>query len=131
MARVSRSSVQLTSVCASRHFAPYGMWHHFTIQKNLKYDKWYFVDLTRLQKDVTDQAIYDWFVLKGSKLVLITPTRVYGRVKSRGRTVYFNSVGCPAGLFVSIGAPLREIHFDSEEKPCFVQYRPATQVRSG
>ncbi|KAL7690041.1 hypothetical protein Plhal304r1_c013g0048681 [Plasmopara halstedii] len=72
-------------------------------------------------------TIYDWFVQRGARPVLITPTHVHGQVKSRGRTVYFNSVGCPAG-FLNRPENLREIHFDSEEKPCFVQHRLASLI---
>ncbi|KAL7682539.1 hypothetical protein Plhal304r1_c048g0130091 [Plasmopara halstedii] len=36
---------------------------------------------------------------------------------------HFNSAGCPAGLFESTGEPLQDLHFDSEEEPCFVQHR--------
>ncbi|KAL8009054.1 hypothetical protein Plhal703r1_c01g0000181 [Plasmopara halstedii] len=96
MERVSRSSPQLSSICASCDFVRL---HYST------YGKLYFVGLTRLQKDATDQTIYDWFVQRGARPVLITPTHVHGQVKSRGRTVYFYSVGCPAGLFESTGEP--------------------------
>jgi len=94
-----------------------------TIRKYSKYDKLYFVDLNRLPKDVPDQAIYDWFMARDACPILITPTYVHGQVKSRGRTVYFNHVGCPPGLFEPEGEPLREIYFDPDEKPCFVQHR--------
>ena len=46
------------------------------IRKCSKYDKLYFVDLTRLSGDVPDQAIYNRFVIQNSRPVLITPTYV-------------------------------------------------------
>uniref|UniRef100_A0AAV1UWW9 Uncharacterized protein n=1 Tax=Peronospora matthiolae TaxID=2874970 RepID=A0AAV1UWW9_9STRA len=62
------------------------------IRKYSKYDKLYFVDLTRLPGDVPDRAIYNWFAHRGSRPVLITPTYVAGELKSRDRTVYFHAV---------------------------------------
>ncbi|POM73523.1 Hypothetical protein PHPALM_9621 [Phytophthora palmivora] len=94
-----------------------------TIRKHSKYDRLYFVDLTRLPSDVPDRTIYNWFLDRGARPVLITPTFVEGELKSRDRTVYFNSQRCPSGLFLEDDEPLREIYFDTEEKPCFVQHR--------
>ncbi|KAI9909489.1 hypothetical protein PsorP6_014953 [Peronosclerospora sorghi] len=68
-------------------------------------------------------AIYAWFVARGSRPILITPTQVQGEPKSRGRTLYFHSVACPEQLFEPNGEPLREITFVEGEKPCFVQHR--------
>ncbi|KAI9895663.1 hypothetical protein PsorP6_019550 [Peronosclerospora sorghi] len=94
-----------------------------TIRKHSSYDKLYYVDLLRLPADVPDMAIYDWFVARGSRPILITPTQVQGELKSRGRTVYFHSVACPEQLFEPNGEPLREITFVEGEKPCFFQHR--------
>ncbi|KAI9917441.1 hypothetical protein PsorP6_012983 [Peronosclerospora sorghi] len=88
-----------------------------------RYDKLYYVDLTRLPQDVPDRAIYNWLVANEALPVLITPTYVAGGLKSRDRTVYFSSMNCPAGVILPSGEPLREIYFDSNEKPCFVQHR--------
>ena len=60
---------------------------------------------------------------RSSRPVLITPTYVAGELKSRDRTVYFHAVQCPAGLFLENGEPIREIYFDPEDKPSFVQHR--------
>ncbi|CAH0493169.1 unnamed protein product [Peronospora farinosa] len=94
-----------------------------TIRKYSSYDKLYFVDLQRLPADVADLAIYDWFVARGAPPILITPTQAQGELKSRARTIYFNSVSCPVQLFEHNGEPLRKIFFFEEEKPCFVQRR--------
>ncbi|KAG2506846.1 hypothetical protein JM18_009196 [Phytophthora kernoviae] len=94
-----------------------------TIRKYSLYDKLYFVDLLRLPNDVPDQRIYEWFVEREARPVLITPTYVHGLLQSRGRTIYFGEVGCPKGLFDSDGNPLREIYFVEDDKPCFVQHR--------
>ncbi|GMF65549.1 unnamed protein product [Phytophthora lilii] len=94
-----------------------------TIRKYSRYDKLYYVDLQRLPADVSDPLIYDWFVARGARPILITPTQVLGEFKSRARTVYFNSVKCSDALFEPTGEPLREIVFVDGEKPCFVQHR--------
>ncbi|KAI9913064.1 hypothetical protein PsorP6_006601 [Peronosclerospora sorghi] len=94
-----------------------------TMRKYSGYDKLYYVDLQRLPAEVPDLAIYDWFVARGVTPILITPTYSHGELKSRARTVYFNSVDCPACLFEPTGDPLREIHFIEGEKPCFVRHR--------
>uniref|UniRef100_H3H6N1 Uncharacterized protein n=1 Tax=Phytophthora ramorum TaxID=164328 RepID=H3H6N1_PHYRM len=94
-----------------------------TIRKYSRFDKLYYVDLQRLPTDVSDQAIYDWFTLRGPRPVLITPTQVHGMLSSRARTVYFNGVSCPVELFEPDHSPLREIFFIPGEKPCFVQHR--------
>ncbi|KAI9916878.1 hypothetical protein PsorP6_017829 [Peronosclerospora sorghi] len=94
-----------------------------TIRKHSSYDKLNYVDLLCLPADVPDMAVYDWFVARGSRPILITPTQVQGELKSRGRTVYFHSVACPDQLFEPNGEPLREITFVEGEKPCFVQHR--------
>ncbi|GMF33269.1 unnamed protein product [Phytophthora lilii] len=94
-----------------------------TIRKYSSYDKLYNVDLQRLPADVSEPLIYDWFVARGARPILITPTQVLGELKSRARTVYFNSVKCPDALFEPTGEPLREIFFVDGEKPCFVQHR--------
>ncbi|KAI9910852.1 hypothetical protein PsorP6_010816 [Peronosclerospora sorghi] len=99
-----------------------------TIRKHSSYDKLYYVDLLSLPADVPDMAIYDWFVARGSRSILITPTQVQGELKSRGRTVYFHSVACPEQLFEPNGEPLREITFVEGEKPCFVQHRLLRQM---
>ncbi|KAL7691990.1 hypothetical protein Plhal304r1_c008g0034151 [Plasmopara halstedii] len=91
-----------------------------SIRKYSKHDKLYFVDLTRPQKYRSSNSRH-WFVEKEARPVLIT--YVHGQVKSRGCIVYFNSVGCPVGLFESPWEPFREIYCDSEEKPCFVQHK--------
>ncbi|KAI9912448.1 hypothetical protein PsorP6_006248 [Peronosclerospora sorghi] len=94
-----------------------------TIRKYSGYDKLYYVDLQRLPSDVSDPSIYDWFVTRGVIPTLITPTYAHGELKSRARTVYFNSVVCPECLFEPNGDPLRAIHFIEGEKPCFVRHR--------
>ncbi|ETI40434.1 hypothetical protein L914_13616 [Phytophthora nicotianae] len=94
-----------------------------TIRKYSRFDKLYFVDLQRLPFNVPDKDIYDWFVARQARPVLITATHDYGMLKSKARTVYFNSVACPPGLFEPSGEPLREIFFVQDEKPCFVQHR--------
>ncbi|GMF66149.1 unnamed protein product [Phytophthora lilii] len=58
-----------------------------TIRKYSSYDKLYYVDLQRLPADVSDPLIYDWFVARGARPILITPTQVLGELKSRARTV--------------------------------------------
>uniref|UniRef100_A0AAV1UBG5 Uncharacterized protein n=1 Tax=Peronospora matthiolae TaxID=2874970 RepID=A0AAV1UBG5_9STRA len=58
-----------------------------------KYDKLYFVDLTRLPGDFPDRDIYNWFVNRISRPVLITLTFVAYELKSQSH------------------------------KPCFVQHR--------
>ncbi|KAI9914551.1 hypothetical protein PsorP6_007458 [Peronosclerospora sorghi] len=94
-----------------------------TIRGYSRYDKLYYVELTRLPRDVPDRAINNCFVTKEALPVLITPTYVAGGLTSRDRTVYFSSVNYPAGRFLPCGKPLREIQFDPNEKPCFVQHR--------
>ena len=81
------------------------------------------MDLTRLSGDVPDRAIFNGFVNRGSRPVLITPTYVAGELKSRDRTVCFHAFQYPAGLFLENGEALRDIYFDPEDKPCFVQHR--------
>ncbi|KAF4135668.1 hypothetical protein GN958_ATG15140 [Phytophthora infestans] len=94
-----------------------------TIRKYSLFDKLYYVDLQRLPFNVSDRDIYNWFVSRGARPVLITATHDHGMLKSRARTVYFNSVACPQGLFEPNGEPLREVFFDPADKPCFVQHR--------
>ncbi|EGZ04868.1 hypothetical protein PHYSODRAFT_342942 [Phytophthora sojae] len=93
------------------------------IRRYSSYDKLYYVDLRRLPADTTDLAIYDWFVARGARPILITPSLGVGQLISRARTVYFNAVQCPDALFEPNGEPLREIYFTDGEKPCFVQHR--------
>ncbi|CAH0486835.1 unnamed protein product [Peronospora farinosa] len=95
----------------------------FTIRKYSSYHTLYSVDLQRLPADVPDLAIYDWFIARGARLILITPTQVLGELKSRARTVYFNSVACPGPLFEPNDEPLRELFFFEGERSCYVQHR--------
>ncbi|KAE8963729.1 hypothetical protein PR001_g29281, partial [Phytophthora rubi] len=94
-----------------------------TIRRYSNYDKLYYVDLQRLPADTSDRAIYDWFVDRSARPILITPSHGVGQLISRARTVYFNAVQCPATLFEPNGEPLREIFFADGEKPCFVQHK--------
>ncbi|KAI9914643.1 hypothetical protein PsorP6_007470 [Peronosclerospora sorghi] len=81
-----------------------------------RYDKLYYVYLTCLPWD-------NWFVAKEELPVIIKSTYVAAGLNSRDRTVYFSSVNYPSGLILPCGEPLREIQFDPNEKPCFVQHR--------
>lgn len=96
-----------------------------TIKKYSLFDKWYFVDLVRLPMEVSDPEIYDYFTGLGARPVLVAPTYVARGLQSRARTVYFHEVSCPNGLFLDNADPLREIHFRTDEPPCFVNHRTA------
>lgn len=94
-----------------------------TIRKYSLYDKWYYVDLTRLPNGVDDTDIYRWFSEQGVRPVLIAPKHRASGLISRDRTVFFAQVGCPDALFVNDKEALREIFFDDSDKPCFVHHR--------
>ncbi|KAG6964136.1 hypothetical protein JG687_00006166 [Phytophthora cactorum] len=94
-----------------------------TIRKYSRFDKLYFVVLQRLPFNGTDRDLYTWLVVRKARPILITATQDHGMLKSRARTVYFNSVNCPAALFEPCGGLLREIFFVPDGNPCFVQHR--------
>ncbi|OWY97954.1 hypothetical protein PHMEG_00031398 [Phytophthora megakarya] len=57
--------------------------------------------------DVPDREIYDWFLDRGVRPVLITPTFVSGVLKSRDRIVYFNDTAWPSKNFLDNDKPRR------------------------
>ncbi|CAH0473129.1 unnamed protein product [Peronospora belbahrii] len=85
---------------------------------------------SRLPANVTDLAVYDWFVARGARPVLITPTQVFGELNLRSRTVYFHSVACPSSLFEPNSDPLREIHFLEGKSHVFSTSASTVQPRS-
>ncbi|TYZ67605.1 hypothetical protein PybrP1_009034 [[Pythium] brassicae (nom. inval.)] len=95
------------------------------IKRYSLYDKWYYVDLTRLPPEVDDTTIYNWFCEEaGARPVLIAPKYNAAGLVSRDRTVFFPQVGCPDGLLVDEKTPLREIFFtETQAVPCFVHHR--------
>lgn len=99
--------------------------HSVTIRKYSLYDKWYYVDLSRIPSDIDDTTIYNWFCDKtGARPVLIAPKYQASGLVSRDRTVFFPHVGCPDGLFIDEKTPLREIFFSADQTvPCYVNHR--------
>ncbi|KAL7683492.1 hypothetical protein Plhal304r1_c041g0119501 [Plasmopara halstedii] len=54
-----------------------------TIRKYLLFDKLYFVDLQRLPFNIPDRDIYNWFVDRDARPVLITATHDHGMLNGR------------------------------------------------
>ncbi|OWZ01788.1 hypothetical protein PHMEG_00026762 [Phytophthora megakarya] len=91
----------------ARRYSTHDLRSIFTIRKHLKLDL-YYVELSRLLSDVPDREIYDWFLDRGVRPVLITPTFVSGVLKSRDRIVYFNDTAWPSKNFLDNDKARRE-----------------------
>ncbi|KAJ8554721.1 hypothetical protein ON010_g9763 [Phytophthora cinnamomi] len=85
------------------------------------YERYYYVDLTRIPSDLDEDAIYDYFVALGLQPI-IAPTHQAGSLTSRDRTVWFPAHDVPDALMPG-GQPLREIFFDGFDKPVYVQHK--------
>lgn len=85
------------------------------------YERYYFVDLTRIPSGLDEDVIYDYFVALGLQPI-IAPTHVAGSLMSRDRTVWFPQTGVPDAL-VRGGQPLREILFPGFDTPVYVHHK--------
>ncbi|KAF1319013.1 Pollike protein, partial [Globisporangium splendens] len=85
------------------------------------YERLYFVDLTHIPSELSEDAIYDYFVELGL-LPIIAPTHQAGLLTSRDRTVWFTQYELPKELMID-GQPLREIFFDGFDAPVYVHHK--------
>ncbi|KAL4095006.1 hypothetical protein PRIC1_010656 [Phytophthora ramorum] len=85
------------------------------------YERYYYVDLTRIPSDLDEDVIYDYFVALGLQPI-VAPTHQAGSLMSRDRTVWFPNHDVPDALMLG-GQPLREIFFDGFDSPVYVQHK--------
>ncbi|OWZ05406.1 hypothetical protein PHMEG_00022511, partial [Phytophthora megakarya] len=86
------------------------------------YERFYYVDLTRIPSNLDEDVIYDYFASLGLQPV-ISPTHMIGTLMSRDRTVWFPHTDVPDAL-MNGDQPLREIFFKGfPDSPVYVQHK--------
>ncbi|TDH72444.1 uncharacterized protein CCR75_005703 [Bremia lactucae] len=97
------------------------MGQNLTVKPYSAYERYYYVDLTRIPSDLEEDAIYDYFARLGLQPI-VAPTHQAGPLTSRDRTVWFPQTDVPQEL-MSDGQPLREILFPGFDSPVYVHHK--------
>ncbi|RQM29192.1 hypothetical protein B5M09_010620 [Aphanomyces astaci] len=83
----------------------------------------YFVEISRLDPDVSDEMIFDHFFAMGCQPLDVRPAVNVGSMTSRNRVVHFNYAKIPPMLLDTAGKSVREVWFGQEELLAILNHR--------